>query len=113
VCHDLPSFDDYEDVFTKQPVVLAIVLIPSAINSQMVIDSPLYDDYEYNFHEQSIEYLISEKYPSRQSNNSLFQRSCHIFVAEKEGEDDNLSLKGKKMRNWDHKPSYDEYPSQS
>ena len=59
VCHDLPSFDDYEDVFTEQPVVPAIVLIPSAINSQMVIDSPLYDDYEDDFHEQSIEYLIS------------------------------------------------------
>jgi hypothetical protein len=24
---------------------------PSAINSQMVIDSPLYDDYEDDFHE--------------------------------------------------------------
>ena len=55
VCHDLPSFDDYEDVFTEQPVVPAIVLIPSTINSQMVIDSPLYDDYEDDFHEQSIE----------------------------------------------------------
>jgi hypothetical protein len=42
----------------------------------------------------------------------LFQLSCHIFVAEKEGEDDNLSLEGKKLRNWDHKPSYDEYSSQ-
>jgi hypothetical protein len=49
MCHDLPSFDDYEDVFTEQPVVPAIVLIPSAINSQMVIDSPLYDDYEDDF----------------------------------------------------------------
>jgi hypothetical protein len=59
VCHDWPSFDDYEEIFTEQPVVPAIVLIPSAINSQMVIDSPLYDDYEYDFHEQSVEYLIS------------------------------------------------------
>jgi hypothetical protein len=113
VCHDLPSFDDYEDVFTEQPVVPAIVLIPSAINSQMVIDSPLYDDYEDDFHEQSVEDLISEKYPSHQSNNSLFQPSCHIFVAEKEEKDDNLILEGEKLRNWDHKPSYDEYPSQS
>jgi hypothetical protein len=84
VCHDLPSFDDYEDVFTEQPVVPAIVLIPSTINSQMLIDSPLYDDYEDDFHENSIEDLISEKYPSHQRNNSLFQPSCHIFVAEKE-----------------------------
>jgi hypothetical protein len=51
VCHDLPSFYDYENVFTKQPVVPAIVLIPLATNSQMVIDSPLYDDYEDYFHE--------------------------------------------------------------
>jgi hypothetical protein len=28
VCHDLPSFDDYEDVLTEQPVVPTIVLIP-------------------------------------------------------------------------------------
>jgi hypothetical protein len=113
VCHELPSFDDYEDVFTEQPVVPAIVLIPSAINSQMVIDSPLYDDYEDDFHEQSVEDLISEKYPSHQSNNSLFQPSCHIFVIEKEEKYDNLILEGEKLRNWDHKPSYDEYPSQS
>jgi hypothetical protein len=106
VCHDLRSFDDYEDVFTEQLVVSAIVLIPSSINSQMVIDSPLYDDYEDDFHEQSVEELISEKYLSHQRNNSLFQSSCHIFFAEK-GEDDNLSLEGKKLRNWDHKPSYD------
>jgi hypothetical protein len=59
VCHDLPSFDDYEDVFIEQPVVLAIVLIPSAMNSQMVIDSPLYDDYKDDFHEKSVDYLIS------------------------------------------------------
>ena len=43
----------------------------------------------------------------------MFQPSCHIFVAEKEEKDDNLSLEGEKLRNWDHKPSYDEYPSQS
>jgi len=43
----------------------------------------------------------------------LFQPSCHIFVAEKEEKDDNLILEGEKLRNWDHKPSYDEYPSQS
>jgi hypothetical protein len=58
MCHDLPSFDDYEDVFPEQPVVPTIVLIPSAINSQMVIDSPLYDDYEDDFHEQYVEDLI-------------------------------------------------------
>jgi hypothetical protein len=46
VCHDLPSFDDYEDVFSEQLVVPVIVLSASAINSQMVIDYPLYDDYE-------------------------------------------------------------------
>jgi hypothetical protein len=113
LCHDLPSFDDYEDVFPEKPVVPAIVLIPSTINSQMIIDSPLYDNYADDFHEQSVEDLISEKYPSHQSNNSLFQPSCHIFVVEKEEEDDNLSLEGEKLRNWDHKPSYDEYPSQS
>jgi hypothetical protein len=38
MCHDFPSFDDYEDVFPEQPPVPAIVLIPSAINSQMVFD---------------------------------------------------------------------------
>jgi hypothetical protein len=113
MCHDLPSFDDYEDVFSEKPVVPSIVLIPSTINSQMVIDSPLYDDYEDDFHEQSVEDLISEKYPSHQSNNSLFQPSCHIFAVEKEEKDDNLILEGEKLRNWDHKPSYDEYPSQS
>jgi hypothetical protein len=43
----------------------------------------------------------------------LFQPSCHIFVAEKEEEDDNLILEGEKLRNWDHKTSYDEYHSQS
>jgi hypothetical protein len=36
----MPSFDDYEYVFPEQPVVPSILLIPSAINSQMVIDSP-------------------------------------------------------------------------
>jgi hypothetical protein len=61
MCHDLPSFDDYEDVFLEQPSVPTIALIPSAINSQMVTDSPLYDDYEDDFHEKSVEYLISEK----------------------------------------------------
>ena len=59
VCHDFPSFDDYEDVFTEQPAILAIVLIPSAINIQMVIDSPLYDDYEDDFHQQYVEDLLS------------------------------------------------------
>jgi hypothetical protein len=112
MCHDLPSFDDHEDVFLEQLVVPAIELIPSAISSQMVIDSPLYDDYEDDFHEHFVEYIISEKYPFHQRNNSLFQPSCHIFVAEKEEKDDNLSLEGEKLRNWDHKPSYDEYPSQ-
>jgi hypothetical protein len=43
----------------------------------------------------------------------LFQPSCDIFVAEKEEKDDNLILEGEKLRNWDHKPGYDEYPSQS
>ena len=109
MCHDLSSFDNYDDVFPEKLAVPAIVLIPSAINSQMVIDSPLYDDYEDDFHEQSVEDLILEKYHSHQSNNSLFQPSCHIFVAE----NDNLILEGEKLRNWDHKPSYDEYPSQS
>jgi hypothetical protein len=52
MCHDWPSFDDYKDVFPEQPVVPAIVLIPSAIDSQMVID------YEDDFHEQSVEDLI-------------------------------------------------------
>jgi hypothetical protein len=113
MCHDFPSFYDYEDIFLEQPVVPAIALIPSAINRQMVIDSPLYDDYEDVFHEQPVEDLISEKYPFHQRNNSLFQPSCHIFVAEQEEKDDNLSLEGEKLRNWDHKPSYDEYPSQS
>jgi hypothetical protein len=113
MCHVLPSFDDNEDVFPEQPAVPAIVLIPSAINSQMVIDSPLYDDYEDDFHEQSVEDIISEKYPFYQSNNSLFQPSCHICVVEKEGKDDNLILEGEKLRNWDHTPIYDEYPSQS
>jgi hypothetical protein len=59
VCHDLPSFDDYEDVFTEQPVVPTIVQIPLAINIQMVIDSPLYDDYEDDFHQQYVEDLLS------------------------------------------------------
>jgi hypothetical protein len=113
VCHDFPSFDDYEDVFTEQSVVPAIVLIPSAINSQMVIGSPLYDDYEDDFHEHSVEDLISKKYASHQRNNSLFQPSCHIFVAEKKEKDDNLILEGEKLRNWNHNPSYDEHPSQS
>jgi hypothetical protein len=43
----------------------------------------------------------------------VFQPSCHIFVSEKEEKDDNLILEGEKLRNWNHKPSYDEYPSQS
>jgi hypothetical protein len=43
----------------------------------------------------------------------LFQPSCHIFFAKKEDKDDNLSLEGEEMRNWDNKPRYDEYPSQS
>jgi hypothetical protein len=73
----------------------------------------LYDDYEDDFHEQYIEDLMSEKYPSHQRKNNLFQPSCHIFVDEKEGKDDNLILEGEKLRNWDHKPSYDEYPSLS
>jgi hypothetical protein len=47
----LSIFDDYEDISPEQPDVPTIVLIPSAINSQMVIDSPLYDDYEDDFHE--------------------------------------------------------------
>jgi hypothetical protein len=51
MCHDLPSFYDYEDVFPEQLVVLDIVLIPSTINSQMVIDSPLYDNYKDDLHE--------------------------------------------------------------
>jgi hypothetical protein len=51
MCHNFPSFDDYEDVFTEQPAVPAIVLISSAINSQIVIDSPFYDDYEDDFYE--------------------------------------------------------------
>jgi hypothetical protein len=113
VCHDFPSFDVYEDVFTEQPTAPAIVLIPSTINSQMVINSPLYDDYEDNFHEQSVEDLILENYPSHQRNNNLFQPSCHIFVAEKKEKDDNLILEGEKLRNWDHKTRYDEYLSQS
>jgi hypothetical protein len=95
----LPSFDDYEDVFIEQPIVPSIVLIPLAINSQMVIDSPFYDDYEDYFHEQSVEDLISEKYPSHQINNNLFQPSFHIFFAEKEEKDDNLSLECEKLRN--------------
>jgi len=28
MCHDFPSFDDYEDVFPEQPAVPTIVLIP-------------------------------------------------------------------------------------
>jgi hypothetical protein len=43
----------------------------------------------------------------------LFQPSCHIFVAKKEEKNDNLSSEGENLRNWDHKTSYDEYPSQS
>jgi len=109
----LPSFDDYEDVFPEQLVVPAIVLSTSTINSQMVIDSPLYDDHEDDFHDQTIEDLISEKYPSHQRNNSLFQPSCHIFVCKKEEKDNSLILEGEKLRNWNDKPRYDEYPSQS
>jgi hypothetical protein len=48
--------------------------------------------------EQSVEYLISEKYPFHQSNNSLFHPSCHIFVAEKEEKYDNISLEGENLR---------------
>ena len=67
MCHDSPSFHDYEDVFPEQPVVPTIVLIPSAINSQMVIDSPFYDDYEDDFHEQSVEDIIRKvPFPSKQ-----------------------------------------------
>jgi hypothetical protein len=110
MCHDFPSFDDHEDVFPEKRVFQAIVLIPSAINSQMVIDSPLYDDYEDDFHEQYVEDLTSEKYPSHQRNNSLFETSCHIFVAEKKKKYANLILEGEKLRNWDHKPSYVNIP---
>jgi hypothetical protein len=49
VCHDFPSFVDYENVFPEQLVVPTIVLSFSTINSQMAIDYPLYDDYEDDF----------------------------------------------------------------
>jgi hypothetical protein len=45
VCHDLPIYDDYEDVFLEQLVVPAVLLSPSAINNQMVTDLPIYDEY--------------------------------------------------------------------
>jgi len=62
----------------------SIVLSSLASNSQMAIDSPLDNDYEDDLSKQSVEDLISEKYPFHQRNNSLFQPSCHIFVVEKE-----------------------------
>jgi len=45
VCHDLPIYDDYEEVFPEKLVVPTVLLCPSIINNQMVIDSPIYDDY--------------------------------------------------------------------
>jgi hypothetical protein len=43
---------------------------------------------------------------------ACFNPHVIFLLLKKEEKDDNISLEGEKLINWDHKPSYDEYPSQ-
>ena len=45
VCHDLPIYDDCDEVSPEQLVVLVVLLSPSIVNNQMVTDSPICDEY--------------------------------------------------------------------